>query len=175
MKMSDAPARTWMRLALTKPPLANPLHPAARHLSAQDALALAHLMESAYKDAIDYDGETLADCIQEMESTLGGKYGPLLDFASAAVFTQDRAVAACLITLWKGRPLLTYSMTAPDARRQGLAESLIKTAIHALAAQGYADLHLVVTNGNTPAEALYRRLGFSALAEGPPAYTLAAS
>ena len=54
-------------------------------------------------------------------------------------------------------------MTAPDGKRQGLARLTLQSAISALSDSGATSLHLVVTEGNEPAQALYRGLGFRPL------------
>jgi GNAT superfamily N-acetyltransferase len=63
-------------------------------------------------------------------------------------------------TLWKEKPLLAFSMTAPSAQRKGYGTFLIERSIDALSKSGYLEFSLAVTEGN-PAEQVYRRLGFS--------------
>jgi hypothetical protein len=85
-----------------------------------DAEILGALMDVAYQGTVDHEGESPAQCVEEMRGTLTGKYGPLLDFASF----------------------------------------LLERAISALHAKGYPELFLVVTDANTRALSLYKKLGF---------------
>lgn len=120
---------------------------------------LGRLMHAAYTGTIDSEGETEEQCLAEMEGTLGGKYGPFLANASFVELDGEKAVSASLVTLWKGEPLLAFSMTDPAYQGRGLAGGLILRSLETLKAAGYRDLILVVTEEN-PAEKLYRKLGF---------------
>jgi len=139
-----------------------------RAVTLADVPALAILMDRAYTGTIDHEGETLEQCQDEMQGTLTGRYGPFLDFASFAVFEAGHALSASLVTLYKEKPLLAFSMTAPEAQGKGYAGFLIERSITALAEHGHREFHLVVTDGNTPAERLYRKLGFITLGSALP-------
>jgi len=75
--------------------------------------------------------------------------------------------SACLI----GRsshddvPLVVFSMTRPDAQRQGLARFLLQRSIDALLDRGHERLPLIFTEGNAPAQRLYASLGFRPIVE----------
>ncbi len=49
---------------------------------------------------------------------------------------------------------------APTQRGKGLGKALLLSAINSAHAQGYPRIGLIVTIGNTPAQSLYRSLGF---------------
>jgi ribosomal protein S18 acetylase RimI-like enzyme len=63
-----------------------------------------------------------------------------------------------------GAPLVANVMTAPQAQNQGMATVLLRQAMNALLAHGYADLYLFVTEGNGPAQHVYQALGFVVIA-----------
>ena len=129
----------------------------------EHAPILAHLMDTAYTGTIDHEGESPEQCLAEMRETIEGKYGPLIAEASFMAMNQSIATSASIITLWKGVPLLAFSMTAPAYQGQGRAGFLIQKSLSALKAAGYRELYLVVTQGNTVAENLYRKIGFDFL------------
>jgi ribosomal protein S18 acetylase RimI-like enzyme len=144
---------------------------AVRNIRDDDMPDLSRLMLDAYRGTIDYEGETLDDAAAEIRGTLGGQYGPFLRDCSFAVEESDELVAACLVT-WSDilkAPFLAYSITRPDRQSQGLAAFLIKTSVNALLARGHRELHLVVTEGNAPAQHLYEKLGFRACGHRGPA------
>jgi len=137
----------------------------ARNISREDVPALGELMLAAYQDTIDYEGETLEAAVAEIRGTINGQYGPFLGDCSFLIEEKRRLLTACMIT-WSAElkaPLLTFSMTRPEAQRQGMGTMLIKTSINALVDRGHRDLYLVVTEGNAPAQHLYEKIGFRAV------------
>ncbi len=133
-----------------------------RPLRHSDASCLARLMFDAYRGTIDDEGGTLDDAMAEVEKTLGGGYGEALLDASFAVEgpSPQELLSASIITLFRGEPLLAFSMTSPAAQGRGLAGALIMECARALAELGHERLLLVVTRGNERAERLYEQLGF---------------
>lgn len=134
----------------------------------EDAFALARLMDVSYRETIDHEGETLQQCEEEMLATIHGKYGPFISQSSSVIFKDNKAVSACLITIWKEQPLIAFSMTDPEYQRKGFAKQLILKAIDELAKKSFKTLYLVVTNGNTAAQNLYHKIGFQELGEALP-------
>jgi GNAT superfamily N-acetyltransferase len=139
-----------------------------RQADLKDIPSLGALMDRAYDGTIDHEGETPDQCTEEMNDTLTGKYGPFLKDASFVMTADDKIICASLITFYKEKPLLAFSMTDPDFQKRGMAGFLIKRSINALADMGYSELYLVVTEGNLPAQNLYARLGFSQLSRAWP-------
>lgn len=150
-----------------------PTEPDCRNVVEEDAPALGALMLAAYRDTVDYEGETLTDAVAEVRKTLAGGYGPFLSNCSFLAERAGGPVAACLVTLGDdGRtPLLAFSITHPGFQRQGLAGRLIGNAAKALIERGFTELALVVTGTNEPARRLYEKLGFRSAGGplGPPA------
>lgn len=127
-----------------------------------DINSLAKLMFEAYQGTIDYQGETFEDAVEEVQDTINGKYGTLLEQCSFLIEDKGQVLSACLVTLPEetSLPLLTFAMTHPSFKNQGMGTFLIKKSINALLTQSYKELYLVVTEGNIAAQHLYEKMGF---------------
>ena len=141
--------------------------PQARAPTLADAEALAALMLDAYRGTIDDEGETLDDARAAVRQLFDGEFGAMLWAVSEVSARAGRLVSATLLTRWQERPFVAFMMTAPGQQRQGLARAGLRRAINRLAAAGDTVLRLVVTQGNTRAEALYESLGFRPEAQPP--------
>jgi len=156
--------RWMMRQILTEQPVDKAW--SARPISLQDSSALGKLMYVAYHGTIDDEGETPEEALQEIESTLAGKYGPPLTACSFLVEGHGRVLGASVLSDWtdertgRKQPLLSFLMTHPDAKGEGMATFLLKKSINALLAQGEKELVLFVTVGNDVAQHIYQQLGF---------------
>jgi len=162
--MADTYKRWMMRNRLTRQPNVGSWN--ARPVTQRDATLLGALMYDAYHDTIDDEGETPAEAGAEIEGTLNGKYGPLLDTCSLLVEEPGLALGATIITDWADertghrQPLLAFLMTHPDASGKGLGTFLLSASINALLARGESELVLFVTVGNSAAQHIYQKLGF---------------
>ncbi len=125
-----------------------------------DAEALARLMHAAYAGTIDDEGETLEETRAVVAQYFAGEFGPPMPAVSEVTERGGELLAATLLTQWWGGPFVAFMLTAPQAQRQGLARSGLIRACNRLAAGDELWLRLVVTEGNTRAEALYASLGF---------------
>jgi GNAT superfamily N-acetyltransferase len=132
--------------------------PEAIQISSLDSEILGNLMHAAYQGALDYEGESIEQSIQEVKETLDGKYGKVLWEASLRI-AESSAVIFVFFEREK-MPLLAYTMTHPDAKAQGLAKKLIQLGISKLSEMNYPKCCLVVTEGNQPAQSIYEKLGF---------------
>lgn len=155
--MSDL-ERAFMRIALQ--PQCAPATSGQRAPRRDDAAALGALMRAAYAGTVDDEGETEAQAVDEVLKTFAGDYGAYDAARSSLIERDGRPVSACLVTYWQARPFVAFSLTHPAQQRQGLARAGLQQAMHALHANGETELRLAVTLANTPAVALYRRLGF---------------
>lgn len=174
---SEGRVRNWMRIS-TALDIERTFYDrglASRTVNIEDVDRLAILMDRACRNTIDWERETPEQCRDEMHGTLSGKYGPFLADASFVIVglptldsLEGDILAASLVTLWNEKPLLAFSMTAPDAQGKGYAGFLIERSISALVKHGYPEFFLVVTGGNTAAERLYARLGFVSLGPARP-------
>lgn len=158
-----------MRLSLEEHEV--PSDVAHRTIEPSDAAALGALLLAAYRGTVDDEGETLDDAVAEVEGVLGGSNGPFLFDASFVVEDEDGPIGASLIAMWESRPLLSYLVVHPRARRRGLGSFLIARSGDALLAAGHPELDLFVTEANEPAVNLYRKLAFRVVdrVEGPAA------
>lgn len=91
---------------------------------------------------------------------LRGETGRFMPEASFVAMEAERLIGAILVTHWMGSPLISELGVAPDRRRRGIARALIAAASTRLAALEEPRWALYVTEGNDPAIALYRTLGF---------------
>lgn len=121
---------------------------------------LAELMLQSYRGTVDDEGEDLGDALAVIDSLFAAEFGELLPGPSSVTKAGDRLLAATLVTLHGGIPLLAFSMTAPLAQRRGLARDGLRHAYGELCRAGYRQIRLVVTDGNVPAQALYAEEGF---------------
>ncbi len=135
---------------------------ACRTVRLSDRHNLSILLYAAFRGTIDDEGERLADARAEIDRTFTGKYGRLLPDCSFVYQEEELLLSACLISCSEPDriPLVVFSMTHPQAQRQGLARLLLRRSINALLDRGYKQLQLVVTDGNSPAQHLYASLGF---------------
>ena len=129
-----------------------------RHPVADDHEPLARLMLTAYDGTIDYDGETIVDARDEVRRYFDGN--PLLDCSWLRL--EDAEPVSAVLVGWSTRdcPIVSYVMTAPSRKAQGLAADLLARALASLASHGHADVVAWVTEGNTPSERLLARAGF---------------
>ena len=155
--------RTRHQMRITTRPISQQGKWPFRAVVHKDIPALAVLMDLSFQGTIDHEGETLAQCEKEIQGTLTGKYGPFMASASFCIVQGEKIASATLLTHWKGKPLLAFSMTAPEFKGQGMAGKLIEQSISALFAIGESELRLAVTEGNTSAQNLYKRLGFETI------------
>ena len=127
---------------------------------------LAILLYAAYRGTIDDEGGTFADARAEIERLFDGVHGQFLGNCSFVVEEGEFLASASLITWWEPHdaPLVAFTMTRPEAQARDLARSLLTRSMNALCDAGYDRLTLVVTDGNTPAQRLYRSLGFRTFA-----------
>lgn len=138
------------------------LTPGMRKILLSDSKALGEVMYEAYKGTIDYAGETIEEASKEVEETLNGKYGKIIEDACLLI-EEDDQVASALIFNWfeeKQLPLLTFSMTRAASKGKGHATNLLKAGLTVLNKAGYTECCLFVTEGNEPAISIYKALGF---------------
>jgi ribosomal protein S18 acetylase RimI-like enzyme len=134
-----------------------------RAAQVSDTNALAELMLEAYRDTIDYEGETMVESIAEVESWLAGKWGwmPVPDVSRLA-FCGSRLASACLVSDSKEEELffIAYVMTHPEWKRRGAARMMLGAVLEELRKHGYPAVRAVITEGNASSERLFAGMGF---------------
>jgi len=133
-----------------------PLGFVTRNVAASDRDALACLMLDAYMGTIDYEGETLTEAIEEVDSWLAGT--PMLDHSYGGL-VNGRLVSAVLLMVADGAPLVRSVMTDPDHKGHRFAAAVTYAALESLRAAGFPLVALYITEGNTPSERLFSSLG----------------
>ena len=131
-----------------------------RRIRVDDLVKVAHTMVDAYKDTVDYEGESHDDALLELRNVVNGGYGSYIDEASFLIEQGNEVVSVILISLFNVKPLVTYVFTAKKHMCKGHAASLLWTSINVLQKMGYNEIFLYVTEGNDSAINLYRKLGF---------------
>lgn len=160
--MTDLPAKPKRLRLDVRLPQDVPAHD-FRHPTEADLPALGRVMWDAYRGTPDeHDARgSAAAATEEIRLAFAGEHGPFLAEASFVADDGDRPVAAALVTVWKGEPLLAYVFTAPGHAGRGLARQLIEAAMHALGERGHPTLSLAVTEHNLRARRLYDSMGFT--------------
>jgi len=133
-----------------------------RNPSADDKQILADLMLDAYRGTIDFDDETIDDARHEVESYFSGSVGAAWLESSWLVFEEDKLLCASLVSFWNDRnvPLLAYVMTAAEAKGKHLATAAVSRSLQSLIDHRHGEIRAVITEGNTPSEKVFTRLGF---------------
>ena len=84
-------------------------------------------------------------------------------------FVQETLVVACLVAFWDERklPLIAYVMTRAKWKNKGLGTAVLQHALYGLAEQGHREVRAVITQGNTPSERIFKRVGFERITPAP--------
>ncbi len=138
-----------------------------RHPLAADAEAIAVLMFEAYRGTIDAEPTDTVDTARgEVATTFEGGYGDLIPEASFLAEEGGELVSASLVTRWRDHPLIAFTMTTPGRKGRGLSRAALVRSLAALVDAGEDHVDLAVTDGNEPAQHLYRTLGFVEVESG---------
>lgn len=129
-----------------------------------DQRALAELMLEAYRNTIDYEGETITEAVQEVQRYLApsATNRALLEY-SVLLTNGTTLVSACLVMHWNSRncPIVGYVISHPLWQRRGLAIRVVAESLCRLVIDGQLEVRTIITKGNIPSEGLFLRLGFT--------------
>jgi GNAT superfamily N-acetyltransferase len=148
-----------MRLELGS--LARPRGHVSRAVVPADVAPLGALLLAAYRGGPDDEDETLEDAVRLVEQTFEGTSGPLIEAASRCIETEGTIRCACLVTRWRGTPLVAHVVTEPAFQRRGFATQLLREAAWELQGAGESLFRLYVTQANVSAIRAYERVGFA--------------
>lgn len=131
-----------------------------RRLTDKDGILIGDLLFKSFRGSIDDEGQTRNQWRQLALSTFGRG---ICQASSLVLLDGDMPVSGMVVVkhgLQFERRSLDLAMTHPDYRGHKLAEHLIRQCLHNLCQIGIDNLSLWVTEQNTSAFRLYRRLGF---------------
>jgi len=129
-------------------------------INTYDKNGLAISMLEAFKDTEDFEGETLEDLNEEIHSVVESAFGTFIPDASFQIKQNKIIVSAILISLYKGKPLVSELFTRKKYSNLGMASSLLRKSINVLFKLGYENLVLYVHPRNVVAVNLYKKIGF---------------
>jgi RimJ/RimL family protein N-acetyltransferase len=139
----------------------HPTGGALRNPRPEDTELLAEVMLDAYRNTIDYEGETTDDALNEMEKYFAGAWGPPLPDCSWVYEASGTLLAASLVTLWDEEPFVAFIMTRAAWKGRGLASYVLRQSLLSVQDCGYREVRAVITEGNTPSERAFARFGFA--------------
>jgi RimJ/RimL family protein N-acetyltransferase len=114
-------------------------------------------MLDAYIGTTDYEDEGIDEALEEVGTFLDED--PSLDH-SFVVVADEKLLSACLVTTWTdGNPFISYVMTDPNHKSGGLATACLLRSLESLLAAGETTVNAFITEGNTPSERLFARIG----------------
>jgi GNAT superfamily N-acetyltransferase len=109
-----------------------------------------------------YDRRTAAERAEGFAALLAGEaIGPLNPISALAVDATDQPVA--MVAIFDRTAVLPWVgqlIRRPGDELRGLGAAMLRRAMRDVAAAGFAELGLAVSDGN-PAQRLYERLGFT--------------
>lgn len=118
----------------------------------------------AFRGTVDESllAESPAENARLLAQLMDGSVGRFLPTASRALVDPDGVPAAAILVAEQSAREAAFldAVVDPSRRRKGVGSYLFRWSFHALQGLGYASAHLWVTEGNSPARALYDRLGF---------------
>lgn len=153
------PKRIRMSLRLSDKPMVFSHELVPAEFSYLHAMADAFL--DAYRDTVDYEGETLNQTLDELRRVYKGCYGPFMEDSSFLLIEDERVRSGVLVCLYRDEPTITYTFTRKEDQRLGYATLLINRAAFALYKRGFHSLYLYVTVENIDALRLYESMGFT--------------
>ena len=108
---------------------------------------IATMRNAAYDGTVDYEGETEPEAVAVVRAAFDGDYGAFVEDASMGIERDRQLVSASLVTMWNGKPLLAFAVTAPEWKGRGLSRQCVAAAMQTLAAAGQPTASTVSRSG----------------------------
>ena len=127
---------------------------------------MAEVFLDAYKDTLDYDGESINETNNEIGNIIRGDYGEIITSASGCIKIKEKLASIIFITKKSLNEeldmisFIPYIVTKKEVIRQGFAKALIINGLQQLIKSNYKICELSVSEGNKHAYELYISLGF---------------
>ncbi len=136
-----------------------------REIRVGDEKVLTELHRRAYRWSFDRylfleEMDEERDSAREVGDTLGGRWGPPEPPGSVMLEDGPRALAAVIAVRRPDGVLIADVAVDPEHRGRGLGRAVLTASLRGLRGEGVRTIYLNVTEGNTPALALYRSVGF---------------
>ncbi len=122
-----------------------------------DRVELAGVLLDAYRGTIDDEGEGEPEALAAIDQYLSS----IERRWSRVVEDRGRPVAICFVVEVEGIRYIDPIAVAPAHKRRGLGGDLVLTVLHRLHEAGTERVGAVITDGNTPSQRLFARLGFT--------------
>ena len=127
-----------------------------RGVRADDRDALAPLLLDAYRGSVDDEGEGDEEAREAIDDYLGRIVWP----HSVVLEERGSLIAMSFVVIVEGRHYIDPVATASERKGEGLGRAVVLASLRSLADEGIAEVGAVITDGNTPSERLFARLGF---------------
>lgn len=127
-----------------------------RAVDEADRAACATLLLDAYRGTIDDEGESADDAVAAIDHYFSTIVRP----HSFVVVGQERLDAMAFVVVVNGCHYIDPVCTAASAKGGGLGLTAVSRCLASLVAAGVAEVGATITDGNTPSERLFARLGF---------------
>jgi hypothetical protein len=85
-------------------------------------------MLEAFKDTTDYNGETIEELKEEIDSVVGSTFGTFIPEASFQIKQNGEIAAVILISFYKDKPFVSELFTVKKYLKLGMSSSLLKNS-----------------------------------------------
>ena len=156
-------SHTLYRLALPAPLTVLTKHPTGGALRYPDPLEtepLADLMLDAYRSSADCAGASTDDALVEVEGFFSGRAGEPLLTCSWVYENNGALLAACLVRLHEGVPLVANVLTMSPWKWRGLGSFLLRQSLLSLQDANYDAVQTFISDTNHPTRDLFTHFGF---------------
>ena len=152
----------WCSPSTTRLPSASP---GLRMVEPIDTPLVGRLLYFAFQGAADDRGQPESYYLSKAEAIQRGSYGPWMQESSFAIEDDDGLQSVCLLCnrAEYGAPVVAVIATNPRKKRQGFAETVLRSALLVLARSGHENCCAMITRGNLASEGLFERCGFELL------------